>query len=142
MHPVAQAQKDELSHNRVVAVDRVAATGVVAVIRSTVTQHVVDPVFQPLERKRRPKLIALGCVVENHVQNHFDAGSVQRPHHLFELANLAARLGARRIAAVRRKKGKRIVAPVVAPLQRDARRGFRWKLVYGHQFNSSHTQRF
>ena len=55
-------------------------------------------------------------MVEDDVENHFDARLVQRPHHLLELADLAARLAADGVAAMRREERQRIVAPVVRPL--------------------------
>ena len=96
VHPVAQAVEDHLADDRVVAVDRVAAAGVVAVVLAAVLQHVVDAVLQALEAERRAVLVAFGRVVEDDVEDHLDAGGVQRPDHLLELADLGARLACRR----------------------------------------------
>ena len=63
-------------------------------------------------------------MVEDDVENHFDARPVQGQHHLLELADLAARLAADGVAAVRGEERQRIVAPVVRPLGR-LRRGNR-----------------
>ena len=117
VHPMPQAKEDHLADDRMVAVDRVAAAGVVAVVLAAVGEHVVDLVFQPLEAERRAVLVAFGRVVEDHVEDHFDAGLVQGPDHLLELVDLAARLVAGRVAAMRREEAQRIVAPVVRSRQ-------------------------
>ena len=73
VHPVPQAMEDHLADDRVIAVDRVAAAGVVLVVAAAVAQHVVDAVLQPLEAERRAELVAFAGVVEDDVENHFDA---------------------------------------------------------------------
>ena len=77
VHPMPQAKEDHLADDRVIAVDRVAAAGIVAVIRAAAGEHVIDLVFQPLEAERRAEFVAFGGVVEDDVQNDFDAGLVQ-----------------------------------------------------------------
>ena len=42
-----------------------------------------------------PVLVAFGRVVEDDVENHFDAGGVQLADHFLELPHLVARLVAR-----------------------------------------------
>ena len=76
-----------LSDDRVVAVEGVAAPGVVHVVLP-VRRHevVVDAVVEPLEVDRRPLVVALVGVVEDDVEDHLDAGLVQRLHHVAELA--------------------------------------------------------
>ena len=141
VHPVPQAEKDQLANDRMVAVDRVAAAGVVLVGRATVAEHVVDAVFQPLEGERGAEVVALSGVVEDHVENHLDPGGVQRPHHLLELPNLAAWLGAGRVTPMGREKGDRIVAPVVAANRAVGPRQRGREVVNGHQLDGGHTQR-
>ena len=84
-----QAKEDHLADDRVIAVDRVAATRVVAIRAAAVVEHVVDAVLQPLEAERGPVLVAFGRVVEHDVENDLDAGLVQGADHLLELADLA-----------------------------------------------------
>ena len=112
VHPVPQAMEDHLADDRVIAVHRVAAAGVV-LVGAVVVEHVVDAVLQALEAERRAVLVAFGRVIEHDVENHFDAGGVQLADHLLELADLVARLVARHVAAMRGEEGHRIVAPVV-----------------------------
>ena len=80
-------------------------------------------------------------MVEDHVEDHLDARPVQGQHHLLELADLAARLAADRIAAVRGKKRQRIVAPVVRPIIRLAEAIVGGKLEDRHQLDGRHAQR-
>ena len=45
----------------------------------------------PRNDHRRAVLVALGRVVEHHVENHFDARLMHGAHHLLELAGSARR---------------------------------------------------
>ena len=58
-------------------------------------------------------MVALGGVVVDDVENHFDAGAVQRLDHALELAHLLAVRARRRVERVRREIADRRVAPVV-----------------------------
>ena len=63
-------------------VQRVAAAGEVHVVARVVgDQPVVRALSMPLQRQRRAELVALGRVVVDDVEDHFDAGGVQRAHH-------------------------------------------------------------
>ena len=104
VYPVAEAMEDHLADDGMVSVERVAAAGVVAIVLAAVLQHVVDAVLQPLVAQRRALLVAFSRVVEDHVQDHLDAGGVQRADHLLELADLAARFVADGIAAMGENK--------------------------------------
>ena len=93
--PVAQAVHDELQDARVLHVERVAAAGEVHVVARVLRrQPVVGGVVDAAHRQRRPQLVALGGVVVDHVEDHLDAGGVQRPHHHLELLHRLLR-GAR-----------------------------------------------
>ena len=140
VHPMSQAEEDQLADDRVIAVDRVAAAGVVAVVAG-VAEHVIDAVLQPLERQRGPEVVALGSVVEDDVEDHLDAGSVESPHHLLEFSDLAARLLSRRVPAVGGEEGHRVVAPVVELLGPGSVGQLGWKLVHRHEFHGGHAQR-
>ena len=67
----------------------------------------------PRKRERGPRVVALGGVVVDDVEQDLDAGAVQRLHHRLELAHLLAAV-ARREARVRSEEAERVVAPVVA----------------------------
>ncbi len=124
-----------------IAVERVAATGVITIVLAAVFQHVVDAVFQALEAERGALLVAFGRMVEDHVEDHLDVGGVQRPDHLLELADLAARLLADGVAAVRREEAQRVVAPVVRLRRTVAEAVENGILVDRHQFDGRHAQR-
>ena len=80
-----------LLDDRVVAVDRVAAAGVVHVVLLVVRlQVVVDAVVEAPEADRRALVVALAGVVEDDVEDDLDAGRVQRLDHVAELADVAA----------------------------------------------------
>ena len=71
---------------------------------------IVDGVVDAAETQRWPQLAALGGVVVDHVQQHFDPGLVQRAREQVEFANV----GTGEEAAVGRKEADRVVTPVVA----------------------------
>mmetsp|Transcript_11111 Transcript_11111/g.31073 ORF Transcript_11111/g.31073 Transcript_11111/m.31073 type:complete len:204 (+) Transcript_11111:1233-1844(+) len=70
--PVLEAVHDELPHHGVVAVERVAAAGVVVKLALR-SDHVVSAVVEAAEREREAALVTLGGVVEHHVEDDLDA---------------------------------------------------------------------
>ena len=92
LHPVAQAVHDQLQHARAAHVQRVAAAGEVLVVARVVRQQpVVRRVVDAAQRQRRAEVIAFGGVVVDDVEDDFEAGGVQRPHHHLELAHALER---------------------------------------------------
>ena len=83
------------------------------VARVVLHRAVVGVVVDAAHRQHRPEVVALGGVVVDHVEDHLDAGRVQRLDHRLELLDLAER-DRRRVAVVRGEVGDRVVAPVVA----------------------------
>ena len=59
-------------------------------------------------------MVAFGGVVVDDVEDHLDAGLVQRLDHLLEVLHLLALAVAVRVLVVRREEADRVVAPVVA----------------------------
>ena len=86
---VAQRVHDQPQHRRVHRVERVARAGVVHV-EPRVLRHepVVALVVDAAEAEHRAEMVALGGVVVDDVEDHLDAGAVQRLHHALELAHL------------------------------------------------------
>ena len=74
-------------------------------------------------------------MVEDDVEDDLDAGRVQGPDHLLELADLGPRLLAHRIAAMRREEAKRIVTPIVGPRRAIAEAIQDGELVDRHQLD-------
>ena len=67
-------------------VERVATAGVVHVIASVIgRQLVVGTVINAPHGQGGSHLVALGGVVVDHVQNHFNAFGMECRHHHFEL---------------------------------------------------------
>ena len=109
-HPVAQRIHDDLQHPGVAHVEGVAAAGVVHVeARILGHQTVVGGVVDAPEAQGGPQLVALGRMVVDDVQDHFDAGRVQGLHHGLELGNEAG--GG--VALVRGEEADGVVAPIV-----------------------------
>ncbi len=139
-HPVAQAVEHELEHARVPEVERVAAAGQVEVLAPVLrTQAVVGAVVDAAEGQRGPAVRALGGVVVDHVEEHLDAGAVERPHHRLELVGRALGRGARGQADVRREVAERVVAPVVGQAARDDR-ALAHPPVHGQELHRGHAE--
>ena len=75
-HPAAQAVEHEVTHCRIVAVERVSAPGEVVVIALR-REHIIGPVINAPERDRGAAFVTLRGVVEDDIQNHLDAVAVQ-----------------------------------------------------------------
>ena len=60
---------------------------VLVVARVVREQPVVRRVVDAAQRERRPEVVAFGGVVVDDVEDHFEAGGVQRAHHHLELAH-------------------------------------------------------
>jgi hypothetical protein len=80
---------------------------------------VIRAIVDAAKTQRRPLMIAFGGVVVDDIEDHFDAGPVQRTHHLAELANLRRRIAMARILRVRRKESDGVVAPVIPQTSLD-----------------------
>ena len=80
------------------------AGGVEVGVLLVVDEPVVGAVVEPLEGQRRAHVVALGGVVVDHVEDHLEAGGVQRLHERLELGDLAAR---RRRRSCTRRSGRR-----------------------------------
>ena len=83
-----------------------------------------------------------GGVVEHHVEDHFQAGPVQRVHHRLELGDLAAGLAGPDgggVPVVRGEEADRVVAPVVRQPPRDQER-LGHVLVHGQQLDGGDAE--
>ena len=93
----------------------------------------------PAERQRRAEVVPLGRVVVDDVEDHLDAGAVQRLHHRLELVDLLADR-ARRVAVMRSEEPDGVVSPVVgqAALDEDP---VVHELVHGHELHGGDAER-
>ena len=116
LHPKAQAVHHQLQQPGLTDVEGIAAAAVVVVAVPLLGwQAVAAGVVQTAPAQRGAERVALGGVVEDHVEQHLDAGRMQAAHHAAELLGCVAGLG--RQARRRTKKAQRVVAPVVAQAQ-------------------------
>ena len=139
-HPVAQRIHQQLQHVRMPHVQAVPGARVVHVVARLVADRpVVGGVVEALERQHRSEVIAFGGVVVDDVEDHFDAGRVQRLDHLLELADLLAALAGARVLVVRREEADRVVAPVVAQPARDEVAVVD-ELMHRHQFDGADAE--
>src|SRR5438132_698509 len=73
-------------------------------------------------------------VVVDYIQNHFQTGGMKTSNHCFEFRNRTGGSRSHRVASVRRKKSKRVVAPVIreAPSNKVTLVGLmNWHQLYG-----------
>ena len=140
LHPVVQAVDDQPPHHRVVGVERVAGAREVGIAAGPVVQ-VVDGVVQPAQAEGGAALVAFGGVVVDHVEDHLDAGAVQRLDHVAEFVEhrqRPLRRGTRGgVAHMRRKERDRRIAPVV---DQAGRRVLRVELEHRHQLDRGDAQ--
>src|SRR5580704_2905971 len=112
LDPITQAVGDHLHYSGVRKVDSVAGARVIDVVARLVgDQAVVTGVVDALEGERGPHLVALGGVVIDHIENHFEPGIVEPRDHLLEFLKSNPWLSG--ITRIRSKKANGIVAPVV-----------------------------
>src|SRR5258708_20878365 len=76
-------------------------------------QPVVGEIIDSAKTERWAKMISFRGMIVNHVENHFDAGSVQAAHHRFELGDLLAHLSTAGISSMRAKKPNTVVTQLV-----------------------------
>ena len=115
VHPVPQRVHYELQGVGMADVEAVpCACGVEVELGVVRDEAVVSAVVDSLERQRRAEMIALGGVVVDDIEDHFDVGFVERANESLELLHLLADVAAARVLVVRGEEADRIVPPVVA----------------------------
>ena len=119
-----------------VAVEGIAHPGEV-VILAVGGEHIVDVVVQALEGKEGALLVALGGVVDHHVQNNLNAVLVEGADQMLELGTLMVEFRGGGVAGVGGKEADGVVAPVVEqlPAVHDALVRHLVKLKNGHQLH-------
>ena len=101
-------------------IQRIAAAGIIDAVRGDLRdQPVVAGIVEAAPGQSRAELAALAGMVVDDVEDHLDAGGVQPADgdpHFVETA-----IGGK-IARLRREKGERVIAPVIAQalLQQEA----------------------
>ena len=76
-------------HDGMICVKRIADAGKVLVVSAAVLlQHVEDRVLNTAQRNRGSQFISFGRVVQDDIQDHFNAGAVKSLDHLPEFQGL------------------------------------------------------
>ena len=116
LHPVPQAIDDELLRERVIRVDGVAGAAVVRVARQDCSDRADRTCgCRCRETTAWVQLVPFVCVIEHDVENHLDAGLVQRLDQVAKFVQHATSpSGLDAIAGMRAEESDRAVAPVVA----------------------------
>mmetsp|Transcript_26266 Transcript_26266/g.42107 ORF Transcript_26266/g.42107 Transcript_26266/m.42107 type:complete len:329 (+) Transcript_26266:759-1745(+) len=83
--PVPEGVDDHLAHHWMVAVEGIATSAVIVEL-AVVGHHVVGAVVEAAKGQRKPLLVPLCSVVENHVHDNLDAVAVALANHGLELA--------------------------------------------------------
>jgi hypothetical protein len=113
---IAQAVQDELLTERMIRVERVAhAAKILVRLRMRGIQDVISAVVDPPEAKRRSKPVGFAGVIEDHVQDHFDACLMQSLYHVAKLVHVRSGGRTDAVSGMRPEKIHRVVAPKVRP---------------------------
>ena len=111
-YPIAQAVQDVVTNYRMVAIQGVAAPGIIQIPLVRIEQ-VVRLAIQAAPASRGLAPVSLASVIEDNVQHHFEAGSMELANHLFEFrdrGNAFARGGVRRLG---REKRQGVITPEI-----------------------------
>ena len=140
-HPIAQTVQNHLVDNGVVAVEGVAAAAEIVIIPLR-GEQVVNIVVKALEGEEGAPPVALGGVVEHHIQIDLDAPPVGLLNEQLQLVALPVVLGAGGVAGVGGEEADGAVPPVVVqglPLVLPVVLHL-VELENGHQLNGVHAQ--
>ena len=77
-HPIAQTVGDKPFDDRMIAVERIAAPGVIQIM-AIIVQHVVDCIINPFKTVDWSILIPFRGVIIHHIKNHFKAARTECP---------------------------------------------------------------
>src|SRR6516225_370523 len=91
LYPVSQALDDQLLDDGMVAVERIAAAGVVHVILPRRwDKEVITAIIDAAETKRWSLMVALIRVIEDYIKDYLDAHFVKRFYGIAELLQMHA----------------------------------------------------
>src|ERR1700757_3953345 len=138
-HPIADAIQDHPANDGMIGIERVSSAAVVGIARPVLFQDVVSVVVKSTKTKRRPRMIAFCCVIEDNVKDYLDSRSMQSLYHVAKLIHRAQGILPKAIRLVWCKKRDRRVAPVVHATWRAI---LRIKLEYRKKFNGRDAQVF
>ena len=108
--PMAQAVQDQAQHLGMADIEGVAAAAVIDVEAPVARQQlIVAAVVDALEAQRGAEVVAFATVVEDDIEDDFEAGVVEAVHHVAENRRIAAA----EIAGMGAEEIQAVVAPVV-----------------------------
>ena len=90
-HPIAQTFDNHIAYIGVIAVQRVSTTAEVEVVAIR-SQHVVGLVVDTSVGDIRAVFVTFCCMVEHHVENHFNAVGMQLLDQVLQLVHLHGEL--------------------------------------------------
>src|SRR5262245_47454094 len=88
-HPIAETVEDQSTDDWMIGIQSIPTTTVVAVARAILLENVVRPVVEAAEAQSRSLVVAFGGVIEHDIENHLDAGPVQRLDHVAKFVHRA-----------------------------------------------------
>ena len=112
LNPVAEGIHDELEHTRVGDIQGISAAREIDVARSVGIESVVAGIVDAAHGEDGAGVVALGGVVIDDIENHFDPCRVEHPHHFLEFIHGILGAGGAK-TRIGRKVAERVVAPVV-----------------------------
>src|SRR3982750_1038621 len=68
-HPIAERVSDQISYHRVIAIQRIAAPGIVEIFAAIRIEHVIDRIIDASEGKCLTVLIAFCGVIEDRIKD-------------------------------------------------------------------------
>jgi hypothetical protein len=104
LHPVTEAVHNHAPYNRMIRIQRVSCASEVRVAALVFFQQIVRGIIQTSEALCRATLSTFCGVIEDHVENDFDAGAVQGLHYIPKFIERTQRLLTRAVGLVWCKK--------------------------------------
>jgi hypothetical protein len=87
-----------------IRVESISGAGEIAVTRTVGLEDVVGGVIEPAEALRRALLATFRRVIEDHIENDFDPGTMERFNHVPKLVDGPERILTGAIGLMRRKE--------------------------------------
>ena len=135
--PISETIEDHAADNGMIPVECVSRAAVIRVARAVLCRECSRCRCRDRESSVSALMVAFGGVIENDVENHLDAGPVQRLHHVAKFVYGAERILARAVGLVGREERDRRIAPVV---DRPGGRILRVKVEHRQEFDGGNAE--
>lgn len=137
---MAQAVADQFAANWVVGIESVSAAGEIAVVRALIGHQVIDGVLESFHGEDRPAFVTFAGMIQDHVEDDFDAGAVHFADELFKFIDLGSWRGIASVSAVGCEECHGVVAPIVWVFEWTAVEMQDGEFMDWHQFHGGDTQ--